>query len=465
MNDVTDLPPDLIQTPSEVDIADCFADRHAHRLRYVAKGGQWLRYDGKCWREEQTLMAFDLSRALCREVAADRNNVREVKQILSAKTVAAVERIARADRRLAATMDQWDADPWLLNTPSGAINLRDGTLGPHSPEHFATKMTEVGPGGECLLWHQFLDTFTNNDRGLRDFLQRVCGYCLTGDCSEEALFFFFGTGGNGKSVFVNTIAKIMGSYHRAAPMETFTVSSTERHPTELAMLAGARLITSTETEEGKRWNEARIKAMTGRDRIPARFMRQDFFEFTPQFKLVMNGNHRPGLRTVDEAIRRRMNLIPCTAAISKANRDTELHEKLMAEASGILTWMIAGCLEWQRSGLGPPEAVTAATDDYLETEDALGAWIEECCDTGPNVSDSVNNLWTFWNDWAERAGEWVGNKRRLGQRLVDKGYARDREVDGKRIHRGIKAVRQPTGGRGRATFGNDPFTTQRGAPV
>jgi hypothetical protein len=201
MNDgVADLPPERVLILSEVDIADCFANQHANELRYVAKWGQWFRYDGRCWREEPTLMAFDLARALCRELTRDSNRKQaEVKSVLSAKTIAAVERIARADRRIAATIDQWDTDPWLLNTPSGAVNLRDGTLSPHCSAHFVTKMTSAGPGGDCPLWHAFLDEFTRGDQELKSFLQRMCGYCLTGDVSEESLFFLFGTGGTGSS--------------------------------------------------------------------------------------------------------------------------------------------------------------------------------------------------------------------------------------------------------------------------
>src|SRR6516162_2295210 len=145
----------------------------------------------------------------------------------------------------------------------------------------------------------------------------------------------------------------------------------ERHPTELAMLQGARLVTATETEEGKRWDEPRIKALTGRDPISARFMRQDFFEYVPQFKLLISGNHRPGLRSVDEAIRRRLNNINCAVTISKDERDPYLAEKLKKEWSGILQWMVDGCIEWQRDRLKPPEAVVAATNDYLEAEDAF----------------------------------------------------------------------------------------------
>ena len=258
MNDkVTELPPDPVEVLAEANIAEHFAGLHHHNLRYVAKWGQWLRYDGKRWKEEDTLMAFDLVRALCKELVnlAANNTGAEERRVLNSKTIAGVEKIAKADRKLAARTDQWDKDPWLLNTPDGAVDLRTGKLGPHQIEHYCTKMTSVGPGGECPLWLTFLKWMTCNDQELEDYFQRLCGYFLTGDTSEEALFFLFGTGRNGKGTFIHTISNIMGDYHKATPTETLTASTVDRHPTELAELRGARLVTASETEKGKRWNE------------------------------------------------------------------------------------------------------------------------------------------------------------------------------------------------------------------
>jgi putative DNA primase/helicase len=166
-------------------------------------------------------------------------------------------------------------------------------------------------------------------------------------------------------------------------------------------------------------------------------MRQDFFEYTPRFKLMIAGNHRPAIRSVDEAIRRRMNLIPFTVTIPREERDLELADKLKAEWPGILAWMIEGCLIWQHNGLQPPQAVTAATEDYLEAEDALRTWIDECCETGPNESDSIANLWAGWKAWAEAAGEHVGNKRKFGQKLEDKGFSRAKGAKGRRRYLGV----------------------------
>jgi P4 family phage/plasmid primase-like protien len=209
-------------------------------------------------------------------------------------------------------------------------------------------------------------------------LQLIFGYGLSGSIIEHALFFLYGTGANGKSVLLSTISGIMGGYHCTAPIETFTTSSNDRHPTELAGLRAARLVTAIETEEGRRWAESRIKALTGGDRIAARFMHQDFFEYAPQFKLVIAGNHKPALRNVDEAMRRRFNLIPFAVTIPPEERDDKLTDRLQQEWPGILQWMIDGCMRWQRDKLSPPKVVADATLAYLEAEDAIAAWLDEC---------------------------------------------------------------------------------------
>jgi putative DNA primase/helicase len=226
-------------------------------------------------------------------------------------------------------------------------------------------------------------------------------------------------------------------------MDMFTVTHNERHPTDLAMLRGARMVTAFETEEGKRWDEAKLKALTGGDRISARFMRQDFFEYIPQYKLVIAGNYKPAFRNVDEAIRRRVKLVPFTVTIPEAERDKNFSKKLKPEWPGILRWMIDGCSMWQRDGLNPPDVVKNATDSYLTGQDDLQQFIDDACEVGPNESDTVAHLWDGWTDWAEDHHEFVGTQRRFGDRLEDKGYKRDREgIARTRIHRGIRCTRE-----------------------
>lgn len=411
--------------PGEDRLALAFAEKYASNLRYVAAWGQWFSWDGTRWVLYDTLHTFDRVRRLCRDISTK----------TSAQTVAAVERLARADRRLAATADQWDASPWLLNTPSGVVDLRAGQARPHCPDDYLIKITAVGPDASCSIpiWIKFLDRVTGRDVELSAFISRILGYGLTGETREHSMFFAYGSGANGKSVLTATAAGIMGDYHTTAPIETFVATSQERHPTDLAGLRGARLVTVTETEGGRRWAEAKIKTLTGGDRISARFMRQDFFEFMPQFKLWIAGNHKPHLRSVDEAIRRRFHLIPFTVTIPPAERDQLLAEKLKAEWPGILSWMIEGCAEWQREGLHPPRAVTSATEDYFESEDAVGAWIEDCCERRLDSWERTKTLYASWKEWAETAGEPIGTCKRFVQALESRGFCHQRRHEGRGI--------------------------------
>jgi P4 family phage/plasmid primase-like protien len=261
---------------------------------------------------------------------------------------------------------------------------------------------------------------------------------LTGITYEHALFFLYGTGANGKSVFLNVISGLMGDYAKAAPIEAFIASNNEHHPTDIAGLQGARLVTSVETEDGRRWAESKLKALTGGDPIAARFMRQDFFQYVPQFKIVIAGNHKPGLRTVDEAMRRRFNLLPFTVTIPASERDVELTEKLRTEWSGILQWAIDGCLDWQREGLNAPPIVLSATADYFTAEDALGQWVEENCVTGRKYWTSGAALFANWREWSERSGELTGSQKRFSQTLQARGF--QAEVSGHSKTRGFAGI-------------------------
>ena len=363
--EVTDLPEEGAPAFSEEALALDFAQRHADDLRYVAQWGKWYRWDGTRWREDKTRKVFDLSRALCREAAARTNKSGHGKAIASAKTRAAVVSLASEDRRLAATVEQWDADPWLLNTPGGIVDLRTGHVRGATPDDYMTMITAVAPSGDCPLWHAFLNTVTDNDADLKKFLQVASGYSLTGSTREQILLFLYGKGQNGKTVFIKAVSGALGDYHTAAPMEMLVDLIHDRHPTDLAGLRGARLVTCAETEQGRRWAESKIKQLTGDDVIRARFMRQDFFTYEPQFLLMVYGNNKPGLKSVDDAIRRRIKLTPFAVKISEAERDKELQEKLKAEWPGILAWMIEGCLVWQRGGWSrqkrskPPRRITS----------------------------------------------------------------------------------------------------------
>jgi len=398
-----------------------FAEQHAGQLRFVAAWSRWFAYDGVCWSHDDTLHVFDRARVICRDTSFK----------ASAKTVAAVERLARSDRRLAATAAQWDALPWLLTAGDETVELRTGIGRTPDLLDYITKRTAcaAAPAGTPhVLWTKFLNRITNHDIDLQRFLQRYVGYCCTGLTAEHVFVFAYGTGANGKGTFVNTIAKVFGDYATVADMNTFLASPTERHPADLAKLHGARLVIAQETERGRRWNETKIKTLTGGDRITARFMRQDYFDFTPTFTLFIVGNHKPRLDSIDEAMRRRLLLVPFTVQILPAERDLELPHKLEAEWPAILRWCIDGCLEWQRVGLSPPDVVRVATDNYFADQDTLGQWLDECTtDAGAFAFTRIADLFSSWKDWCEARNHRPGSATALSEMLLGRGFTKKRE--------------------------------------
>jgi putative DNA primase/helicase len=344
--------------------------------------------------------------------------------------------MAQVDQRIAMLSAAWDSDPWLLATPSGTVDLKTGRLREAEPNDYISRQTAVAPSGEATRWLRFLAEATQEDQELQKFLQRVAGYCLTGLVREEAMFFFYGTGGNGKGTFLESLLYAMGEYGTTVAMGTLVQAKGHEHPTEIAKLLGSRLAVAQETEEGARWNIAKIKTLTGADRLTARFMRQDYFEFEPTHKLIASGNRKPALGRVDPAIKRRMNLILFTASFV-GREDTKLKAALRNEAGGILGWAIEGCLEWQRVGLAPPNVVTAATDEYLHDQDDTQVWIEECCVAGRGFKISTKELFASWARWCESNGAYVGSRKAFVEVLKGKGYTMKPGTDNMTIVDGL----------------------------
>ena len=430
---------DEVFEATEDGIALAFAAQYDGDLLYDHNRGTWFQWTGTHWKEDRTKLAFDYARIIARSFAAKAFKLSDKKRLSRIGVADAVERAARADRRFATLSGLWDPDVYLLGTPDGVVDLRTGALRPALPDDRITKLTACGPGkGDCPLWLSFLSDSTGGDTEFIEFLQRWCGYCLTGDTSEHALVFVHGPGGNGKSVFLNVLTGIAGAYAVTAPMDTFTASTSDRHPTDLAALAGARIVTASETEEGRAWAEARVKSMTGGDPISARFMRQDFFTYLPQFKLTVIGNRKPTLSSTDEAIRRRFNVAPFDKKPSVV--DHQLPDKLRAEWPAILTWMIEGCLKWQEGGLTKPQIVHAASDSYFDEQDIFGQWLAESCvcePGNPYRSEKAAVLFKSWSDFAKQREVKVGTMMRFVERLQLAGLKK-RKTKAANVYEGIE---------------------------
>ena len=434
---------DGVSAPAASDdfLAVRFAQLHGADWKFVQAWGVWFNWTGCRWARDEVGGAVNAVRLVCRNEAVTIDKPAEARRLASSKTIQAVHRIASSDPKIALSPDSFDQHPMQINTPAGVLDLETGDLQPHARDLLLTQITRASPGDGCPRWLAFLATVTGGDHDLQAYLARLAGYCLSGSTKEQAFFLLHGSGANGKSVFLQTLAWVLGDYAATAAADTFSSRGQTRHLSELAGLRAARLVLVSETEVGEGWAEARIKQVTGGEKLRANFMYRDHFEFIPQFKLLVASNHRPVLNEVGEAMRRRLHLIPFTITIPPAERNPDLADLLKAEADGILGWMIDGCADWQGCGLKPPRCVLDAGAEYFETEDQIGQWLDECCLTGPDRRATASALFGSWAEWAKANGLEPRSSRILGEQLRARGFRAMRS----RLHRGWEglALRSP----------------------
>lgn len=446
-------------------VAEKLADRLHSRIRYVPETGHWHVWDGHAWAQDRRnraphmirksltrLSQYIQERAAAFPVDDDTSDERKrlMKFAAALQSRSALLRVLpelQAHPTITLTLEEFDADPWILNTPGGIVDLRTGEMSDSDPGALLSKSTAVAPRmpGDFskTRWATFLQEATGGDRDLALFLQKQCGYALTGVTQEQSLCFIHGPPLTGKSVFIDTIAYVFGTYHETAAPETFAAGRGNSHPTDLAKLAGSRLVTSVETAEGRAWDTQRIKSATGGDRLTARFMRQDFFEFEPTFKIMMVGNYEPEIRGVDDAMMRRLHIIPFTHSPPEVDR--LLVDKLKEEAPAILAWAIQGCSLWLDQGLAPPKAVQDRTARYRYEEDPVALFIEDSCELGEDFEVARTDLFYAWQLWCRQQGEDPGSLKQMKRRFDSKagvyGFtdARFRMDDGaqRRGYRGI----------------------------
>lgn len=450
--DMPEMPPhdpDLLpadsrpaESPPKTDMGNArrFALRHGARARFVNAWGPMF-YTGQRWAlddiGEWQRMARDVARSIHLEAAAASDDESKAigKWALTSQSrsrLDAMIELAKSEPEIVIAPDRFDHDLMPINCQNGTLDLRAGQLRPHNPADYITRIVNADyhAAAACPIWLSFLDRIMRGNVPMIEFLQRAIGYSLTGLTIEQVLFLLWGTGANGKSVFLETISGLLGDYAQTAEFSTFLARNSDTVRNDLAPLAGARFVCASEAGEGRRLSESLIKSVTGGDAIKARFLFKEYFAFKPQFKLWLAANSKPVIRGQDYGIWRRVRLIPFTVTIPPAERDKRLTEKLRAEYAGILAWAVKGCLEWQRMGLGTPDEVTAATDEYKSEMDAIGAFLDECCVTVPNAESKAGELYAAYRTWAETNGEHCENVRAFRQRMAERGFAQMRRGTG-----------------------------------
>ena len=436
----TDGTPQAWQAPTPDTVARMLAERHAGSIRFCHDANGWFVWDGGLWRRDRTEHVLGLIRVVARELGTDPEGVMG-RSTGGVVFLAGAERLARSEMALAVTAAAWDADPWLLGTPGGTVDLRHATLIPADPAHGITRATAVAPAesAACPTWLGFLAETLGGDGDLIAFVKRFCGYALTGSTGEQGLVYGWGYGLNGKSVFLNTVLGVLGDYARPAPFATMVSDDRRRYGADLAALRGVRLVGVAESDGT--WSERQLKLITGGDAVPL----SGSGIFRPRCKLLVMGNGPPMLARVDGAIARRLRVVPFHHR--PAQPDRHLEDKLRAEWPGILRWMIEGCQDWQAQELGRPEAVVAATIDVLEDQDPIGQFLLERCDGSPedcSRSTTAAALYASWRRFAAAIGEPAGTQRAFARALAERGFQRER-TNCARLYRGLSLL-DPDGG-------------------
>jgi len=427
--------------------AERFVAQHGENIRYCYLWGKWLGWTGTRWGRDDAGLVHRLAKKTVRSMyreASDAEDEERRKAIAKhasrsegADKIKAMLELARSEVPVAP--DELDSDPWLLNASNGTVDLRTGAMREHRREDLITKLApvEYEPNATAPTWEAFLERVLPSEE-LRTFVQRAAGYSATGDTSEQVMLINHGAGNNGKSTFQEALAAALGDYSMRAPTEMLMAKRAGGVPNDVARLKGARFVAASETEEGRRLAESLVKDLTGQDTISARFMRAEWFDFRPTHKLWLSTNHKPEIRGTDNAIWRRLRLVPWTVAIPPAERDRKLAEKLRNELPGILGWVTRGCIDWRREGLQAPAEVRKATAGYRSEMDVLGDFLADRCFRGERLQVGKDELYKAYQMWSEAAGERMETKRKFGMLLKERGIEDGRNSERtKRIWKGI----------------------------
>lgn len=436
---------------TDVGNAYRFVDHIQDRVIYTPELGAWYFFDDIFWLLDTTRRRIQEAKATIAKIykeAANEEKEERRKKIAAHATKSENEQrlnamisLARSDPRIVISQGRLDRNPYLLCVRNGVLNLQTGKLIQASPDQYITRQAPVtfDRSARADHWLEFLKKICAGNQLKIAYLHRAIGYTLTGCTGEQVLFFLHGNGQNGKSVFIETIAHILGDYSASAPSTMLMKTHNESIPNDVARLRGCRMATLSELDIGDRFNEARIKLYTGSDTIPARFLHQEWFEFEPDFKMWIHGNHKPVIRGQDKGIWRRIVLIPFDFEIPDDERVLDFAKNyLYPEASGILNWAVKGCLEWHAKGLAAPPVIKAQTALYRDESDILGDFIAECCDVGPKFAATTAQLYeaytTFCEDRNERPMTSNMFGRLLGERFERLGTKRPRLYAGIRVH-------------------------------
>ena len=440
MNNQNSVAVPLVSANVDLHLADTgnasvFAQHHRQYVRYCFRTRKWYCWDGKKWAEDNSGEIQQRAIATAQSLLlfgtklqdSDRRDkfVKHGLRSLSEQRIRAMVILAQSQPEIPIQISDFDTDQWLLNVLNGTIDLKTGELRPHRREDLITKLVPVAhdPAATCPRWEQFLSEIMPDDPDGIRHLQKAIGYSLTGSIQEHVFFILHGPGANGKSTFIIIIHRLLDSYAKKTPTETLLVKSSNGINNDVARLNGARFVSADEAENGKHLAVALVKQLSGGDKVAARFLYGEHFEFEPTFKIFLDVNHRPVIRGSDPAIGRRLRLIPFNVTIPPDKRDKNLVSKLEAELPGILRWAVEGCLLWQREGLDSPKSVTNATEAYMSEMDDVGDFINECCEVLPSAKTPFKDLFSRYQQWCSLSGDAPIRSQEFATALEERGFS------------------------------------------
>jgi len=423
---------------TELGNAERIAYEYGHVIKFVNDIG-WFIWDGKRWRIDTKKEIERITAKVLRSLSKSDDESEAKWARMCERRNVRMNSIKDLMPLVPGERQEFDTHKYLLNVENGVVDLKTGKLLQHDRELGLTKITNIAfdENAKCPEWLKFLDQIFQGDKELAEYMQRLIGYSLTGEITEQIMVFLIGGGSNGKSTFINIIKDIMGDYGRQAKSDTFIKKKETGANNDIARLVGSRFVSAIESEDGEQLSEAFVKQITGGEPVLARFLRQEFFEFIPEFKVFFTTNHKPVIKGVDEGIWRRIRLIPFNLQLPKEKRDKKLPEKLSLEMPGILNWAIEGCLKWQQSGLNDPQIVMKATGDYKEEMDILGPFMFECCFKREDVQIEAKELYEVYANWCFRNGEHQLKNRAFYRILETQGFKRERGNRNKYFIKGV----------------------------
>lgn len=421
--------------------AELFRDFFGNLFRYVPETGHWFYFNGVYWEqadEKAVLYMLSIQRkridfansklfpTLLPINGQDSTREELIKFSLRSESSFKIKAaLSIAQCMLVQHYADFDKDHYLLCCENGVIDLRTGKFRKARPEDYLHKCTHITYDAEadCPRWHRFLEEIFLDDEEMIHFNQKAVGYSLTGETSAQCIFLLHGGGQNGKSTYLDVLFKLLGDFAYSVSMNMFKEQKNENNiPNDIAGLCGKRFVKATESKEGSKMNEERVKLLTGDDAISARFLHQEFFDFDPTHKIWLAVNHLPQIRGTDEGIWRRIKRIPFEASFPEGKRDENLKKKLLEELPGILNWSITGCILWQDERLLAPGKVKEATQAYREESDIIGSFLSECTITNENAKVKAGDLWEAYERFCGGKGDI--KQTTFGLRIRERGFER-----------------------------------------